>query len=60
MCRLAARLAKLSSEASTQLAQIKGPRDGPISATSGVNDLGVKKGSTGIVSINTYAGAKKS
>ena len=60
MRRLAARLAKLSSEANSQLAQIKDPRDGPISATSGLSDLGIKKGSKGIVAINTYAGAKRS
>ena len=60
MRRLAARLAKLSSEANTQLAQIKDPRDGPISATLGANDLGMKKGSKGRVPINTYTGPKKS
>lgn len=60
MRRLVARLAKLSSEANSQLAQIKDLRDGPNSATLGVNDLGMKRGSKGIVAINTYTGAKKS
>ena len=59
MHRLAARLAKLSSEANTQLAQLREPQNAPpLNATAATP--ATKRGNKGAVAVSAYGNSQKS
>lgn len=61
MHRLAARLAKLSNEANTQLAQFREPQTAPLGLDTGAGDPGMKRGTKGGITMfahGTQRGAR--
>ena len=59
MHRLAARLAKLSNEANTQLAQLREPQSGLPGPDTGAGDSGSKRGAKGMIAVSAYGSSKR-
>ena len=59
MHRLAARLAKLSNEANTQLAQFREPQTAQLGLDTGVGNLGNKKGTRGEITVVAHGSSKR-
>ena len=59
MRRLAARLAKLSNEANTQLAQLREPQNGPHTSDTGAGESGSKRGTKGVIVVSAYGIPKR-
>ena len=58
MHRLAARLAKLSNEANTQLAQLREPLT-PSGPDTGASETVSKRGTKGVIAVSAYVSSKR-